>query len=164
MLFFPSLVVATSMIAWGVGLIAMSIGNFTGYLGAAILMGINLGLGVFAIFACIAWTGFAILFWTIYCLVWKGLKYLVVKYVSWIKTRNMYVRVKNQQENSKNEVDDMKEETELESTMEYNETEENTINSKELNKEQEFIEGNTVPKALESGEEAGSINGDTSFI
>ncbi|MEG1254339.1 DUF1700 domain-containing protein [Clostridium sp.] len=168
MLFFPSLVVATSMIAWGVGLIAMSIGNFAGYLGAAILMGINLGLGVFGIFACIAWTGFAILFWTIYCLVCKGIKYLVVKYISWIKTRNMYVRVKNQQTNNNNEVPDMKEEAESQATMEYNyddsETKENTINSKELNKEQEFIAGNTVPKVLESGEEAESINGELTHV
>ncbi len=57
-------------------------------------------MGVFGFFACIAWTGFIILCWILYCLVYKGLKYLVVSYISWVKTRNMYVRVKNQQENT----------------------------------------------------------------
>lgn len=101
LLFFPALTIAMSMIASGLGLIGMSIANFIGYLGAAFLCGINISMGVFGFFACIAWTGFIILGWTVYCLVYKGLKYLVVQYISWIKTRNMYVRVKNEQESNK---------------------------------------------------------------
>jgi len=101
LLFFPSLCIAFWMIASGFGLIGMSIGNFAGYIVSAFLCGIELSVGIFGFFACIAWTGFIILGWTIYSLIYKGLKYLVVKYISWFKTRNMYVRVKNQQENYK---------------------------------------------------------------
>lgn len=100
MLFFPALAIAMTMIFSGLGLIGVSIANFIGYLGAAFLCGINISMGVFGFFACIAWTGFIILGWTVYCLVYKGLKYLVVQYISWIKTRNMYIRVKNEQENN----------------------------------------------------------------
>jgi uncharacterized membrane protein len=98
LLFFPALAVTMSMIGSGLGLLGMSIANFIGYLGAAFLCGIDISIGVFGFFACIAWTGFIILGWVLYCLVYKGLKYLVVQYISWVKTRNMYVRVKNQQE------------------------------------------------------------------
>jgi len=98
LLFFPALTIVMSMIASGLGLVGMSIANFIGYLGAAFLCGIDISMGVFGFFACIAWTGFIILCWILYCLVYKGLKYLVVSYISWVKTRNMYVRVKNQQE------------------------------------------------------------------
>ncbi|WP_346961459.1 DUF1700 domain-containing protein [Clostridium sp.] len=100
LLFFPALAVTMSMIGSGLGLIGMSIANFIGYLGTAFLCGIDISMGVFGFFACIAWTGFIILGWTLYCLVYKGLKYLVVSYISWVKTRNMYVRVKDQQENT----------------------------------------------------------------
>lgn len=100
MLFFPALAIAMTMIFSGLGLIGVSIANFIGYLGAAFLCGINISMGVFGFFACIAWTGFIILGWTVYCLIYKGLKYLVVQYISWIKTRNMYIRVKNEQENN----------------------------------------------------------------
>jgi hypothetical protein len=100
MLFFPALAIAMTMIFSGSGLIGVSIANFIGYLGAAFLCGINISMGVFGFFACIAWTGFIILGWIVYCLVYKGLKYLVVQYISWIKTRNMYIRVKNEQENN----------------------------------------------------------------
>ncbi|WP_346897813.1 DUF1700 domain-containing protein [Clostridium sp. UBA7503] len=100
LLFFPALTIVMSMIASGLGLVGMSIANFIGYLGAAFLCGIDISMGVFGFFACISWTGFIILCWILYCLVYKGLKYLVVQYISWVKTRNMYVRVKNQQENA----------------------------------------------------------------
>lgn len=98
LLFFPALTIAMSMIASVLALIGMSIANFIGYLGAAFLCGVNISMGVFGFFVCIAWTGFIILGWTVYSLVYKGLKYLVVQYISWVKTRNMYVRVKNEQE------------------------------------------------------------------
>ncbi|WP_346868847.1 DUF1700 domain-containing protein [Clostridium sp. UBA5119] len=100
LLFFPALTIVISMITSGLGLVGMSIANFIGYLGAAFLCGIDISMGVFGFFVCIAWTGFIILCWILYCLVYKGLKYLVVQYISWVKTRNMYVRVKNQQENA----------------------------------------------------------------
>ncbi len=100
LLFFPALTIVMSMIASGLGLVGMSIANFIGYLGAAFLCGIDISMGVFGFFACVAWTGFIILCWILYFLVYKGLKYLVVSYISWVKTRNMYVRVKNQQENT----------------------------------------------------------------
>jgi len=92
LLFFPALTIVMSMIASGLGLVGMSIANFIGYLGAAFLCGIDISMGVFGFFI--------ILCWILYCLVYKGLKYLVVSYISWVKTRNMYVRVKNQQENT----------------------------------------------------------------
>ncbi len=92
LLFFPALTIVMSMIASGLGLVGMSIANFIGYLGAAFLCGIDISMGVFGFFV--------ILCWILYCLVYKGLKYLVVSYISWVKTRNMYVRVKNQQENT----------------------------------------------------------------
>ena len=100
MLFFPALAIAMTMIFSGLGLVGVSIANFIGYLRVAFLCGINISMGVFGFFACIAWTGFIILGWTVYSLVYKGLKYLVVQYISWVKTRNMYIRVKNEQENN----------------------------------------------------------------
>ncbi|HBA04375.1 MAG TPA: hypothetical protein DCW51_10780, partial [Clostridium sp.] len=75
LLFFPALTIVMSMIASGLGLVGMSIANFIGYLGAAFLCGIDISMGVFGFFACIAWTGFIILCWILYCLVYKGLKY-----------------------------------------------------------------------------------------
>lgn len=81
-------------------LIGMSVANFIGYLGAAVLCGINLTMGIFGFFACIAWTGFLILGWIVYTLAYKGLKYLWVKYISWVRTRKMYVRVKEQQQST----------------------------------------------------------------
>lgn len=86
-----------SMVGAMLSLILMSIANFIGYLGAAVLCGINLSMGVFGFFLCIAWTGFLILGWILYTLAYKGLKYLWVKYISWVRTRKMYVRVKDQQ-------------------------------------------------------------------
>lgn len=81
-------------------LIGMSIANFIGYVGAVVLCSISLPMGVFGIFACITWTGFLILGWLLYRLAYKGLKYLWIKYISWVKTRKMYVRVKDKQQSS----------------------------------------------------------------
>lgn len=81
-------------------LVGMSVANFIGYLGAAVLCGVNLSMGVFGFFVCIAWTGFLILGWILYTLAYKGLKFLWIKYISWVRTRKMYVRVKEQQEGS----------------------------------------------------------------
>jgi hypothetical protein len=126
LLFFPALTVAMSMIGSVLGLIGMSIANFIGYLGVAFLCGINISMGVFGFFVCIAWTGFIILGWTLYCLVYKGLKYLVVQYISWVKTRNMYVRVKNRQESNLGSEDN------VENTAEKNEE---TVNHVEESKD-----------------------------
>ena len=81
-------------------LVGMSIANFIGYLGSTVLCGISLPMGVFGFFACITWTGFLILGWILYVLAYKGLKYLWVRYISWVRTRKMYVRVKEQQESN----------------------------------------------------------------
>lgn len=105
-------------------LVGMSVANFIGYLGAAVLCGINLSMGVFGFFACIAWTGFLILGWILYTLAYKGLKFLWVKYISWVRTRKMYVRVKEQQESSSSraEATEISENEEVE-----NETTDDTI-------------------------------------
>lgn len=97
LLLIPAIPVAFTMLGVFLSLVGMSIANFVGYLGAAVLCGVDLSMGVFGFFACIAWTGFMILGWVLYLLVYKGLKYLVVNYISWIRTRKMYVRVKDQQ-------------------------------------------------------------------
>lgn len=104
-----------SMFGSLLALIGMSIANFIGYLGAAVLCGINLSMGIFGFFACIAWTGFLILGWVLYTLAYKGLKYLWVKYISWVRTRKMYVRVKEQQQNTSSN-DETKEDFENEET------------------------------------------------
>lgn len=111
-------------------LIGMSIANFIGYLGAAVLCGINLSMGIFGFFACIAWTGFLILGWVLYTLAYKGLKYLWVKYISWVRTRKMYVRVKEQQQNtsSTEEVKENVENNEAECEAEVT----NTVYDKEV--------------------------------
>ncbi|MEG2290073.1 MAG: DUF1700 domain-containing protein [Clostridium sp.] len=166
LLFFPSLAVATSMVAWLFGLIAMSIGNFVGYIGAAVLMGVDIGAGIFGIFACFAWTGFTILFWTIYSLIYKGLKYLVVKYVSWIKTRNMYVRVKNQQESGKNQDINVGENVGSHSDVEYNhnETFEDEVDGYNLKKEIEYINQKSLTEASFSSEELEDRNSELTEI
>lgn len=146
MLFFPALTIAMTMIFSGLGLIGASIANFIGYLGAAFLCGINISMGVFGFFACIAWTGFIILGWTVYCLVYKGLKYLVVQYISWIKTRNMYIRVKNEQENNVGNGENTTEKNE-ERVNEDHTGYEDTFNKKyivEGSKENEQVEESSV--------------------
>lgn len=149
MLFFPTLAIAMTMIFSGLGLVGASIANFIGYLGAAFLCGINISMGVFGFFACIAWTGFIILGWTVYCLVYKGLKYLVVQYISWVKTRNMYIRVKNEQENNVGNGDNGENTTEKneEQANEDHTAYEDTFNPKyigEGSKENEQVEENSV--------------------
>lgn len=146
MLFFPALAIAITMIFSGLGLIGVSIANFIGYLGAAFLCGINISMGVFGFFACIAWTGFIILGWTVYCLVYKGLKYLVVQYISWIKTRNMYIRVKNEQENNVGNGENTTEKNEERANEDHNGYEDN-FNQKyivEGSKENEQVEESYV--------------------
>ncbi|WP_346886907.1 DUF1700 domain-containing protein [Clostridium sp. UBA1056] len=146
MLFFPALTIAMTMIFSGLGLIGASIANFIGYLGAAFLCGINISMGIFGFFACIAWTGFIILGWTVYCLVYKGLKYLVVQYISWIKTRNMYIRVKNEQENNVGNGENTTEKNE-ERANEDHTGYEDTFNQKyivEGSKENEQVEESSV--------------------
>lgn len=105
-------------------LVGMSVANFIGYLGAAVLCGVNLSMGIFGFFACIAWTGFLILGWILYTLAYKGLKFLWIKYISWVRTRKMYVRVKEQQEgnSSRAETTESSEDEEAE-----NETTDDTI-------------------------------------
>ncbi|MDU4890805.1 MAG: DUF1700 domain-containing protein [Clostridium sp.] len=110
-----ALPIILSMFGSLLALIGMSIANFIGYLGAAVLCGINLSMGIFGFFACIAWTGFLILGWVLYTLAYKGLKYLWVKYISWVRTRKMYVRVKEQQQNTSSN-DETKEDFENEET------------------------------------------------
>lgn len=146
MLFFPALAIAMSMIFSGLGLVGASIANFIGYLGAAFLCGINISMGVFGFFACIAWTGFIILGWTVYCLVYKGLKYLVVQYISWVKTRNMYIRVKNEQENNVGNGENTTEKNEEQANEDHTGYED-TFNQKyigEGSKENEQVEENSV--------------------
>lgn len=93
-----------TIIGYLLTLVGMSIANFVGYIGAAVLLGVNLSMGIFGFFACITWTGFLILGWILYNLAYKGLKYLWVKYISWVRTRKMYIKVKEQQKNTtKNE-------------------------------------------------------------
>ena len=103
-----ALPIILSMFGSLLALIGMSIANFIGYLGAAVLCGINLSMGIFGFFACIAWTGFLILGWVLYTLAYKGVKYLWVKYISWVRTRKMYVRVKEQQQNTSSNDETMK--------------------------------------------------------
>lgn len=110
-----ALPIILSMFGSLLALIGMSIANFIGYLGAAVLCGINLSMGIFGFFACIAWTGFLILGWVLYTLAYKGLKYLWVKYISWVRTRKMYVRVKEHQQNTSSN-DEVKEEVENKET------------------------------------------------
>lgn len=110
LLIIPAIPVVFTMLGILLSLVGMSIANFIGYLGAAILCGVNLSMGVFGFFACIAWTGFTILGWVLYSLAYKGLKYLVVTYISWVRTRKMYVRVKDQQGQSINNDDNINEE------------------------------------------------------
>lgn len=50
-----ALPIILSMFGSLLALIGMSIANFIGYLGAAVLCGINLSMGIFGFFACIAW-------------------------------------------------------------------------------------------------------------
>lgn len=94
-----------TMLGWFVTLIGMSIANLIGYIGAVVLCGISLPMGIFGIFACVTWTGFLILGWLLYRLAYKGLKYLWIKYISWVKTRKMYVRVKDKQQSGFSKVE-----------------------------------------------------------
>lgn len=94
----PAIAVIGTMIVSGLALIGTSLANFMGWIVSAILLGINLSLGVFGLFLCIAWTGVTILSWILYALIFKGLKHIMISYIGWIKKRNMYVRVKKNHE------------------------------------------------------------------
>lgn len=133
LLLIPAIPIAFTMFGAFLSLVGMSIANFIGYLGAAILCGVDLSMGVFGFFACIAWTGFMILGWVLYLVVYKGLKFLVVNYISWIRTRKMYVRVKDQQGQYSNSYENRSDTVEVEKeTIDITETdnidkEENTL-------------------------------------
>lgn len=100
-LIIPAFFVVISMFAGGVTLVFASLGNFLGFVVSILFFGVNLNLGLFGLFICLTWLGFNILFWLLYCLIFKVLKHLTVEYISWIKNRNMYVRVKEKYEEKK---------------------------------------------------------------
>lgn len=108
----PSFFVVISMFAGGVTLVGASLANFLGFVVSALFLGININLGLFGLFLCLTWLGFNILFWLLYCLIFKVLKHLTVEYISWIKNRNMYVRVKEKYEEKKENEENISEEVE----------------------------------------------------
>lgn len=110
----PAIAVIGTMIVSGLALIGTSLANFMGWIVSAILLGINLSLGVFGLFLCIAWTGVTILSWILYALIFKGLKHIMVSYIGWIKKRNMYVRVKKSHEEK---VEDYEEQSPIENNF-----------------------------------------------
>lgn len=110
----PAIAVIGTMIVSGLALIGTSLANFMGWIVSAILLGINLSLGVFGLFLCITWTGVTILSWILYALIFKGLKHIMVSYIGWIKKRNMYVRVKK---NHEEKVEDYEEQSPIENNF-----------------------------------------------
>lgn len=110
----PAIAVIGTMIVSGLALIGTSLANFMGWIVSAILLGINLSLGVFGLFLCIAWTGVTILSWILYALIFKGLKHIMISYIGWIKKRNMYVRVKK---NHEEKVEDYEEQSPIENNF-----------------------------------------------
>ena len=110
----PAIAVIGTMIVSGLALIGTSLANFMGWIVSAILLGINLSLGVFGLFLCITWTGVTILSWILYALIFKGLKHIMISYIGWIKKRNMYVRVKK---NHEEKVEDYKKQSPIENTF-----------------------------------------------
>lgn len=110
----PAIAVIGTMIVSGLALIGTSLANFMGWIVSAILLGINLSLGVFGLFLCITWTGVTILSWILYALIFKGLKHIMISYIGWIKKRNMYVRVKK---NHEEKVEDYEEQSPIENNF-----------------------------------------------
>ena len=144
LLIIPSFTVIMTMIVSGLGLIGFTVGNIAAYIGTFIFFGIGNSIGFFGLFISIGWTGLVILLWLLYCLVWKALKHLVVVYISWIKKRNMYVRVKEKHEGNSGkeaEKEDSSEKTNVEefkalsveSTVDLNNEENKENNGGEFN-------------------------------
>lgn len=139
-LIIPAFFVVTSMFAGGVSLVFASLGNFLGFVVSALFLGININLGLFGLFLCITWLGFNILFWLLYCLIFKGLKHLTVEYISWIKNRNMYVRVKEKYEERKENEDNISQEVEEDKNSTLEEDEIIRKEAKDFNGELGIIE------------------------
>lgn len=93
-LIIPALMFLACAIGTFFTLLGITIFNIASY-GCTIPMAMANGyLAVFIGFLSLTLTGVLIAFWTIYVNILKLFKYLFVKYTSWVKTRKMYIRVK----------------------------------------------------------------------
>lgn len=108
LLIIPSIMVIGSVIGAGLGLVGLSVLDMIGYAVSFPAMAANFYLGLFAFFISLAGTGVIIALWTIYVNVVILIKRLFTKYIAWIKTKKMYIRVKenknSNRESSENEV------------------------------------------------------------
>ncbi|MGL4730503.1 MAG: DUF1700 domain-containing protein [Clostridium sp.] len=100
-LIIPTMFVILGIIGGAFTLIGLTITDVSGYAFSIPMMAANLPLGLFIFFISLAGTGVLIALWTIYVLIIKFIKRFFLKYISWIKTKKMYIRVKQNKDNYK---------------------------------------------------------------
>lgn len=94
----PAFGILCGMIGAGIGLIAASIADIAAFVFAFSIISTEGYMAAFSIFSAIGGLGVLIALWTIYINVIRFLNYISVSYISWVKTRFMYIRVKGRRD------------------------------------------------------------------
>lgn len=100
MLIFPIGTIIMTLILIGIGGISASIFNVFVYIASFIAFPVKASISLTLFFGSLIFTGFLIIAWTLYIKVVSFIWLFVTKYIGWIKTKLMYVRVKNSYESN----------------------------------------------------------------
>ncbi|WP_061994299.1 DUF1700 domain-containing protein [Clostridium sp. ATCC 25772] len=93
-LIMPTIFIITGIISATLTLIGFTIMDIGGYIISFPMMTANMYMGLFIFFMALAGTGVMLALWTIYIYIVKFFKDIILRYISWVKTRKMYIRVK----------------------------------------------------------------------
>ncbi|KMT22214.1 DUF1700 domain-containing protein [Clostridium cylindrosporum] len=95
-----------SMFTGFIGLIFSSVGSIFGLVFSFTIMPAEGTMGAFVFFLSLIAIGALIICWTIFIHIARFLKYIILSYISWVKTRFMYIRVKKKKDESDSEVNE----------------------------------------------------------
>ncbi|MEG0371481.1 MAG: DUF1700 domain-containing protein [Clostridium sp.] len=98
---FPFALSAIGFVVMGfVGVVLGSIAALLGLVFSFVTIPTDITMGWFIFFISIIGIGFAVFIWTMLINIASFLKYIIQNYVSWVKTRFMYIRVKKKKDMS----------------------------------------------------------------
>ncbi|MEG0372281.1 MAG: DUF1700 domain-containing protein [Clostridium sp.] len=93
------LTIIGGMLVGIIGLVLVSCTSLVGLVSSFVIIGTDGAIGWFILFASFIALGVVIGLWTIFIGIYNLIKLGFVKYSSWIKTRCMYIKVKNKKDN-----------------------------------------------------------------
>lgn len=93
-----------TLIGAGLGLIGAVLAGLAAWGISLYTFSVNVEMAIFFVFLCITGTGVLIAMWTIYLDILKLIKILLIKTISWFKTRFMYVKVKDKKASMSSEI------------------------------------------------------------